>query len=78
MFCDGQYVAGGDEVNACVEALAERDIEVEVDFEVGLDKPSITPQSFCRMGGSPSGAGWLGVLLTLGLVAARRRHPMDY
>lgn len=73
IYCDGQFVAGGDEVEPCMDALDARQIDVEARVSLG-ERPSLPAGGIglCRVGGGPSGAGWLGGLLMMGLVAARR------
>lgn len=75
VYCDGQFVAGGDQVEPCLDALDRRAIEVEVDVSLG-EAPALPtgPVGMCRVGGGPAGAGWLGGLLMMGLVAVGRRR----
>jgi hypothetical protein len=63
VYCDGQYVAGGEQTLACVHSLDEAGIEVETDFALG--------SGLCSVGGS-GGALTLMSLLVLG-VGRRRR-----
>ncbi|MEM9456181.1 MAG: hypothetical protein AAGF11_18510 [Myxococcota bacterium] len=79
IYCDGQFVAGGDDVDPCMDALQQQEIDVTVDVALG-ERPSLPSGSLglCRVGGagsgSGSGAGWLGGLLVMGLIALRRRR----
>jgi len=75
VYCDGQYVAGGDDVGPCMDALDERAIDVTVDVELG-EAPSLPSEGLgmCSVVSSPSGTGWLGGLLVMGLVGLGRRR----
>lgn len=71
LFCDGEYVMSGDEIEACVTALIERgiaDIDLDVDVDVDFDTGG-----FCSIGDAPTNAGWLGLLLLI-IPTVRRRQ----
>ncbi|MCH9688515.1 MAG: hypothetical protein K0V04_44200 [Deltaproteobacteria bacterium] len=82
LFCDGQFIVSGSEVNGCVDALSDRGIFVRTEIEVDLDGVLEDGQSsardavgFCRV--SPGSGAWgtMAVLGLLGLVASRRGRP---
>ena len=76
VYCDGQYVAGGDDVAQCTDALEDRGIEVDVKVDV-LDPREGLSERFgsCAVDPGPSrNAGWLAVLLAVGLVIRPRRR----
>lgn len=63
VYCDGQYVAGGEETLECVDDLEDAGLAVETEFDVG--------GGFCSVG---SRGGAPLSLLVLGLLGLRRRR----
>ena len=70
VYCDGQYVAGGDDTLACTQALEDDGHDVETDVKL-VSVPD--PRGFCTAG-ERSGRG--GLMLALGalLFGLRRRR----
>lgn len=79
IFCDGEYVLAGEEIPACVQALAAQgiaDIDLEAEIrgsvEDGVASIESAAKAGCNAGG---GAGsWLPALLVFGAAAWRRRR----
>ena len=80
LFCDGQYVDYGDNLDECVEALmALFDIEVEgyasADCQGNMCEAEAGGSASCSTGGAGGGlaaAGW--ILIGLAYAGRRRRH----
>jgi MYXO-CTERM domain-containing protein len=87
LFCDGQLVAAGAELEACASALVQQGIEVlELEEEVeeledaveeledGWSQPlGSAPTCACRGGAEGRSSGWGALLALLGLASLRRR-----
>lgn len=63
VYCDGQYVAGGEHTLDCIDDLEDAGVAVETEFEVA--------SGLCSLGSRRGSAGALVLLLLLGL----RRRP---
>jgi MYXO-CTERM domain-containing protein len=80
LFCDGEYVLSGDELNDCIQALIARGIGAlefagEVEGKVGLGSESAS--AGCQLGapgGVPVGAAWWPFALGTAVFWRRRRR----
>jgi hypothetical protein len=74
LFCDGEYVLGGDDLVPCAQALVAQGISaLDFDAEGEVDADA-TGSAGCQFDASGPASGWPGWLLTaLGLSLTRRR-----
>lgn len=71
LFCDGEFVMAGPEMQGCMDALIARGI---MEVEEALDDVVIeTPSAGCSAG-NPSRGGWAAVGLFMFALVARRRR----
>jgi MYXO-CTERM domain-containing protein len=81
LFCDGQYVDHGNNLQECIDSLqAMLNAEVHGEAELTCRPGECTFDSSgmlaCSVGGGarPAGAAWALGLIGLGLIGRRRRH----
>jgi len=80
LFCDGEYVLSGNEVDDCIAALVAiglEDIEAEaegrIDLDEGIAEGSASAGCSVGLGGSPAGGALMAGLGCLLLLRRRRR-----
>lgn len=77
LFCDGEYVLSGNELDTCINAIIELGIDaidVDVDLDADIDA-ALDQAGFCSVGGGRDAGGLaLGLLVVFGLAGVARRR----
>ncbi len=78
IFCDDQFVISGDQIPACVQAMAAQGIsavDVRGSVSIGTDKPPTANVSGCAATpGNSEGGASMAALFALGIVLIRRKR----